>query len=90
MKKRLQVHIFGRVQGVWFRGSTQRKAQEIQLCGFVRNEPDGSVYLEIEGPEEVLADMIEWCWKGPELAKVTDVKIKETNFLNEEGFTIQR
>ena len=90
MKKRLQLHIYGKVQIVWYRASTHRKAVSLQLSGLVRNEPDGGVYVEIEGPEKALAEMVEWCKKGPEFARVTEVRVEEINVLNEEGFIIQR
>lgn len=90
MKKRLQVRVYGRVQGVWFRASTKRKAEELNLVGFVRNEPDSSVYMEIEGDEAALAAMVEWCKMGPQFAKVEEVKMVETNLLDEMEFIIQR
>jgi acylphosphatase len=44
-----QITVSGKVQGVWFRKSTQDKARELGLRGFVRNQPDGSVYIEASG-----------------------------------------
>jgi len=75
--KHLKIKIRGRVQGVWFRGAAQRKAEELGLCGFVQNLPDGSVYAEAEGPEDRLQAFVRWCWEGPELAKVAHVETQE-------------
>ena len=51
MKKSVIIVVRGRVQGVFFRASAAEKAAELRLAGFVRNEPDGSVYMEAEGDE---------------------------------------
>lgn len=88
IKKRFQVYVYGLVQGVWYRASTLRKAAELGLSGFVRNEPDGSVYVEIEGPEAMLNQMVDWCKQGPEQAIVTVVEVEEINLLNDKGFSI--
>ena len=44
----------------------------------MRNEPDGTLYLEVEGEAKPLGEFIEWCRKGPVLAEVTRAEIKET------------
>lgn len=77
MKKHLNLSIRGKVQGVWFRASTKRRAEELGIRGIVRNEPDGSVYAELEGDKEVIDKMLEWCNHGPELAKVDEVVVSE-------------
>lgn len=70
MKKLLKVKIFGWVQGVFFRVETKREADELELTGFARNEPDGSVYVEAEGEEKNLQKFLKWCQEGPEAARV--------------------
>jgi acylphosphatase len=77
MEKHFNLSITGKVQGVWYRGSAQRKARDLGLRGFVRNLPDGSVYAEAEGPEENLASFVAWCRHGPELARVEKVEVEE-------------
>ncbi|HAK36754.1 MAG: acylphosphatase [Nitrospinaceae bacterium] len=69
------VHIIvhGRVQGVFFRASTQTRALELSLVGWVRNLPDSSVEIHAEGDRENLELLIEWCRQGPPSAKVTRV-----------------
>jgi len=61
----------GRVQGVCFRMYTQDRARELGLTGWVRNQPDGSVEVVVEGREEILRRMEKWCAKGPRHASVT-------------------
>ncbi|WP_462281779.1 acylphosphatase [Salinivirga cyanobacteriivorans] len=68
--------IKGRVQGVGFRYSTVEKARQLGVVGYVSNMPDGAVYIEAEGTEEILGDFIAWCRKGPSMAFVEDVKIE--------------
>jgi acylphosphatase len=74
MQKSIRVQISGRVQGVSYRAYTRRKALELGLKGFVENRPDGTVYLEAEGPADQIDALIEWCHKGSPLAKVKEVQ----------------
>lgn len=71
------MRIHGRVQGVFFRASTQGKALELGLYGFVQNEPNGTVYLEAEGKPESLKQLEEWAQKGPDRAQVEKVEVEE-------------
>ena len=73
MTQRLHVLIEGRVQGVGFRFSTVRVANELGLAGWVRNCVDGRVEAEFEGPEPALKKMLAWCRRGPSFAEVDDV-----------------
>lgn len=90
MKKHLNIKITGKVQGVWYRGSTKRKAESLGLVGFVRNESDGSVYAEVEGNENDLKAFVKWCKEGPPLAKVISVEIEESGLKNFTEFVVQR
>lgn len=74
MKKRLSIEIYGSVQGVFYRHSAKREADRLNLYGFARNEPDGSVYLEAEGEEKDLKEFLEWCRKGPPSAQIQKVE----------------
>ena len=71
------IKIYGIVQGVGFRYHAIRQANSIGITGFVRNEPDGSVYIEAEGNEIALAEFMQWCKTGPSHAQVEDVIVKE-------------
>ena len=65
MASRIHIFITGSVQGVFFRATTQEKARELGLTGWVRNLPDGRVEVLAEGDEEKLKDLLEWCRGGP-------------------------
>lgn len=77
MAKHLNIKIFGRVQGVFFRDSAQREAKKLGIKGFARNEDNGTVYIEAEGEWEVLEKFLEWCNNGPFFAKVERVEKTE-------------
>ena len=90
MKKRIKIKIFGQVQGVFFRENTKRKAEELDLAGWVRNETDGSVSTEAEGEEKDLKELIKWCHVGPELARVEKVKEEYSDkLINYKDFCIK-
>jgi acylphosphatase len=80
--KHFNIKIYGIVQGVGFRYHAIRQANSIGVTGFVRNEPDGSVYIEAEGNETALAEFVKWCKTGPSYAHVEDVNVKEGNLKN--------
>ncbi|HTL81775.1 MAG TPA: acylphosphatase [Bacteroidia bacterium] len=88
--KRLRIIVKGKVQGVYFRATTETVATTLELTGFVRNERDGSVYIEAQGNEEPLARFVEWCKRGPERAKVEELLIEEIIEMEEDGFTMRR
>jgi acylphosphatase len=77
-----QVHLFvrGRVQGVFFRASTQREAKRLGLTGWVRNRPEGHVEILAEGEEESLKDLIAWANRGPTAARVERVDVRWRGF----------
>ena len=77
MIKHFDITIQGKVQGVWFRDSTQKEAQKHGIKGFVRNEPDGSVHIEAEGNPGKLDEFVKWCHAGPEKAVVANVDMSE-------------
>ena len=59
--KHLDIRVRGRVQGVCFRESTRQEAQRLGVAGTVRNEPDGSVFIQAEGDEKPLERLVAWC-----------------------------
>ena len=75
MKVHKNIKITGIVQGVYFRATTWDKARELGVKGFVRNQADGSVYIEAEGDEAVLKKFIDWCHSGPAAARVDQVEV---------------
>jgi acylphosphatase len=72
---RVRARITGRVQGVWYRGSTSERAYQLGLVGWVKNLRDGSVELEAEGPQGAVDALIAWCWDGPPGARVVDIQV---------------
>ena len=88
--KHYKIKVTGIVQGVYFRALTQQKAKALGLKGFVRNEADGSVYLEAEGNDEQLETLIQWCRQGPPHAKIENVVSQKGNFVGYKNFEIVR
>lgn len=86
----ISLKISGRVQGVWFRASTKAEAERLSLTGFVRNESDGSVYIEVMGEEKVVQEFIAWCHRGPKFARVENVEIGIIAPKEMQGFRIER
>lgn len=72
-------HLFieGRVQGVFYRASTRKKAQELGLVGWVRNLPDGRVEAWFQGDPQVVSTMVTWCYDGPDWARVENIDADE-------------
>jgi len=88
--KHLNIRVSGKVQGVFFRASARDVARSLGLNGFVRNEPDGSVYIEAEGRDRELSQFEDWCKKGPPHAQVSGVQIEEGMVQNFQYFNINR
>ncbi len=88
--KHLKIKVIGKVQGVWFRASTKDKADELGLHGYVKNEPDGSVFIEVSGAEKLIEDFLKWVKKGPELARVDDLIVENNDKEYYDGFVIKR
>ncbi len=84
------IRVSGRVQGVFYRATAMDKALQLGVKGFVRNEPDGSVYIEAEGTEKNVESLIEWCRTGPAFSKVTSVTVEEGMVYGYNGFKIER
>jgi acylphosphatase len=73
MKKHFNITISGRVQGVGFRYAARNVAKSLGIKGFAKNLFNGNVYIEAEGDEELLAEFLSWCNRGPEHADVMKV-----------------
>lgn len=74
---RKRVRVFGRVQGVWFRGATQRRARALGVAGWVRNCADGSVEAVFEGSPARVAAAVAFCREGPPGARVDRVETSD-------------
>lgn len=82
-KVRRRIIVEGYVQGIFFRATTQEKARELQISGWVRNRWDGTVEVLAEGEESRVAELIRWCHKGPPGARVTHVRVEEEPYQEE-------
>jgi len=71
------IKVSGKVQGVFYRASTKDQADALGVRGFVRNEPDGSVYIEAEAEEATLNRFMDWCRRGPRMAQVEKCDVWE-------------
>jgi acylphosphatase len=72
--------VSGRVQGVFFRSNTCKKAKEFDLTGWVKNLPDGRVELLACGSLENLQALEAWLWQGPTIAKVDEVIVMDRSY----------
>jgi len=88
--KHYRIRVSGKVQGVFYRASTQEKAQVLNLSGWVKNEADGSVSIEAEGSEANLEQLLEWCRSGPPRATVDQVDFVEGALQHYDGFIVKR
>ncbi|MCH8904886.1 MAG: acylphosphatase [Bacteroidetes bacterium] len=84
----LNIKVQGNVQRVYYRASAKEAAIQNHVTGFVRNESDGSVYIEVEGSDENLNSFIEWCWKGTPSSEVEEVMIEDGDLKNFSDFVI--
>lgn len=78
--KQLHLLVRGRVQGVYFRASTQREARRLGLTGWVKNRSDGSVEILAEGEETSIRELYGWAQKGPSAARVDRVDTRWRSF----------
>ncbi len=90
MKTRAHVIVSGSVQGVFFRSEIENLAGENGVTGWVRNLPDGTVEAVFEGEEQSVLRLVEFCKRGPPLARVEKVAVSKETFRGEFfGFRIK-
>jgi len=77
--RRIIIKVYGLVQGVFFRYTTRKVARKLGLLGIVKNMPDGSVYIEAEGTEENLSELLKFAKRGPKYAEVTNIEYEYTD-----------
>lgn len=85
-----ELRIKGKVQGVYYRGSTKAKAEELGLLGWVKNESNGDVTAVVQGPFEQVEQFVAWCKEGPTMALVETVEYKQAPLQQFENFRILR
>ncbi len=81
--------VSGRVQGVFFRASAQRMAQELDISGWARNMPDGCVEVVACGDENKVREFQDWLWVGPQHASVSDVSVTRIENRMIDGFSVR-
>jgi len=89
MIRSVKLNIYGNVQGVGFRYNALQKANEIGICGFVKNRTDGSVYMELEAETELIEEFIYWCKRGPSGSIVDEVVVVDIPFNHYTNFGIK-
>jgi acylphosphatase len=67
----------GRVQGVFFRDSTQREARSAGVAGWVTNRSDGAVEAVFEGDDDAVARLVEFVRRGPGHASVSELDVHD-------------
>lgn len=74
-----RIRVEGRVQGVYFRVRTADHVGGLGVTGYVRNLPDGSVEIVVQGAPNAIDQVVEWARRGPPAARVDRVEISESN-----------
>ena len=88
--KRVHAIVHGRVQGVFFREYTKRKAKELGLEGWVKNLPDRTVEAVFRGEAEQVTSMVQWLQIDSPQSDVIKVDLQEENPHEESvGFIIR-
>lgn len=88
MLKTISIIVSGKVQGVYYRQSTVRKAKKLKIFGYVSNQMDGTVLIIATGNDDQLNQLIEWCKKGSPRAMVAGVIVTEIETIYFEKFSI--
>ncbi|HVD65889.1 MAG TPA: acylphosphatase [Gaiellaceae bacterium] len=86
---RRRVVISGRVQGVFFRDSLRRLAEERGVAGWARNTPEGTVEAVFEGDPDDVERLVSFARRGPRDARVDDVRVLEEAAEGLAGFSIR-
>jgi len=89
MNRHFRIRIIGDVQGVFYRHSAAIQAKRLGLSGVARNEPGGTVLIEVEGGEDALVEFAKWCSRGPATSTVRRIETDEMPLQGLTGFTIE-
>lgn len=83
MEKEADCIVHGKVQNVGYRLYVAKRAKELNLCGYVENEEDGTVNVVVQGKEEKIEELIEYLKEGPYFSRVDDVYISWSDTLQD-------
>ena len=89
MNKTIHFFVSGRVQGVFFRAETRRRADQDGITGWVRNLRDGRVEGTASGDETRLELFKAWLKQGPAYARVDDVFVEEVEYQEFDEFRVR-
>jgi acylphosphatase len=81
--------VSGRVQGVFFRDTTRRRAEAAGVAGWVRNTREGEVEAVFEGEPQAVDELVEFCRRGPSRAEVSSVEVVEEEPEGLSGFDVR-
>jgi acylphosphatase len=87
--RRAKVTVRGNVQAVGFRVTARERARALGLAGWVRNNPDGTVEAQVEGPAEAVESLLDWFGRGPRGARVDEIDVEWLGLEGEEGFSVR-
>ena len=88
-KTAVKARIYGQVQGVWYRGWTEKQANTLGIHGWVRNRLDGSVEALFIGPQADVDDIVMACHDGPKSASVDRIETVEARGIAPERFEVK-
>jgi protein-L-isoaspartate(D-aspartate) O-methyltransferase len=77
--KAVKLRVSGRVQGVYYRASTQREARRLGVGGYAKNLRDGSVEVWAQGDGAAVDALVAWCRGGPPRAEVTRLETEDVD-----------
>jgi acylphosphatase len=84
-----RVIVHGRVQGVFFRDTTRRQAEQRGVAGWVTNRSDGAVEAHFEGDEDAVEALVAWTQKGPSRAEVSSADVSDAEPEGLSGFDVR-
>jgi len=85
----VRVRIFGRVQGVFFRASCARRAEDLGVSGWVRNLARGDLEAVFHGTDAAVEEMVAWCRHGPPAASVEAIEVRAEPPFRDTGFRVE-
>ena len=88
-EKALRAAVRGKVQGVFFRDATVKRAGELGVLGWVRNEDDGTVGVHAEGPAAAVDELVAFLEAGPPVARVEAVEVEPAKVEGHEQFAVR-
>ena len=87
--RRVRVVVRGCVQAVGFRATARSRARSLEVAGWVRNNSDGTVEAEVEGPIDRVDALVDWFRHGPRGARVDEIDVEPLKPTGEHGFVVR-